>query len=389
MKVAIFDAFSGASGDMIVASLFGISLTRKDLQEIANSLKLEIEFKVFRVTRKGIVATRIEVEERRVERSFEEVAKIVERSELDEKVKSDAIQIFKRIDDAESRIHGRKSVFHEVGSDDAIFDVVAAVTGIRRLIEKGYTFYATPIRLGSGFIEFSHGKYPVPAPATLEILKGSKLEVVFDGNGELLTPTAAAILSYYCKKLPKTPISVENITYGAGKYDHEIPNVLRLILGKHAAADEVCILETNIDDVSGEVIAYAAEKLRNTEGVLDVWIISGIGKKGRPIIELRTLARMSAAEEVAEVIMRLTGSLGVRIVPVYHRVIAERRNERVEVEACGKRYKVRYKTSLPGFGHVKPEFDDIARICDECNLPPALVQRKIMRGIEDADPERE
>jgi hypothetical protein len=298
---------------------------------------------------------------------------------LDEEIKKVSNEIFRRIAVAEGRIHGREyknAVFHEVGSDDAIFDVVSSVTGILRLKNSGYSFYSTPVRLGSGFIEMRHGKYPVPAPATLEILRDSNLEVLLEGEGELLTPTAAAILSHFCNGTFRQPFKVENITYGAGSMETACPNVLRLILGKALFHDGVVLLETNVDDVSGEVIAHAMEKLG--EKALDVSAIPATGKKGRPALILRVISEFSKAEEVAESIITETGSLGVRIYPIYHRLIAPRELEKVQIEIEGKKFTIGIKRS----GRLlKPEFEDVKRVSNELNIPLIVAYRRILERL--------
>jgi|Deesub1362B_J571_1020462.scaffolds.fasta_scaffold01014_2 hypothetical protein len=168
-------------------SLLGVSLSEFDLRRVMRCLGLNVKFKL----------KEIEV------LIFREVINIIKHLNLNEKVKHDAKLIFRILVRAEEEVHRkdyRYTVFHEVGSDDTIFDVVCSTIGLNRLTDMGYTFFANPIRLGNGFIEFSHGKYPVPTPATVNILKGSNLEVMFGCEGELFTPTAAAILAYYCKK---------------------------------------------------------------------------------------------------------------------------------------------------------------------------------------------
>ncbi|MET1125078.1 MAG: nickel pincer cofactor biosynthesis protein LarC [Archaeoglobaceae archaeon] len=386
MKVAVFDAFNGASGDMIVSSLLGVALSEEDLKQIVETLNLNVDFEVKEVEKSGVRAKRVEVREEVVERSFEEVVGLIQRSKIDEEVKRDAIGIFGRLHETERKIHG-ECKFHEVGSDDAIFDVVAAATGIRRLISRGYEFYATPVRLGSGFVEFSHGKYPVPTFATLEILKGSPIEVVFGGEGELLTPTAAAILAHYCRGVARFPLRVEEISYGAGKRDCDVPNVLRLILGEAYYFDSVFVLETSVDDVSGEVAGYAVEELRKLENVLDAWIVSGFGKKSRPIFEIKAVVK-GDAERVASKMMQLTGSLGVRVLPVHHRMIARRKEVRKRVSLLGREFEVRFKASDPGFEHLKPEFDDVAAIAEKLEISPIFVLRELARAVEHDNSER-
>ncbi len=390
MKVAIFDAFNGAGGDMIVASLLNTSLAESDLQEVVRILKLDIDFEVIEVNVRGIAAKRVVVKERGGERKYREVVELVDKSPLDEKIKLDAKAIFKILAEAEASVHGvdvDSVIFHEVGSDDAIFDIVCSAVGIRRLIEDGYTFFANPIRLGSGFIEFSHGTYPVPAPATLEVLRSSRLEVIFDGEGELLTPTAAAIMSYYCKGTFRYPLRVGDVSYGAGSRESEVPNLLRLVLGEAAFHDSVAVVETTIDDVGGEFLGFAADRLMKADGVLDVTLVPAYGKKGRPCVIFKVITAMERSEEIAAELMRLTGSLGVRILPVYHRIVAERESEVVDVTIFGRKFPLRVKKSKPSFSHVKVEFDDVIRIADELSLPPLRVYREIMRVLEDADPD--
>ncbi|MCS7144820.1 MAG: nickel pincer cofactor biosynthesis protein LarC [Archaeoglobaceae archaeon] len=387
MRVAIFDAFNGASGDMIISSLLNLALTEEDLKEIRDVLQLKIKFRVEEVKKKGISANRVIVEEFRAERSFSEVVKLIENSKLEQDIKEDSKRIFERMAIAEGKIHGRdykKAIFHEVGSDDAIFDVVCSVKGIRRLLSEGYRFFATPLRLGGGFVETSHGKYPVPVPAVLEILKNSKLEVVFGGEKELLTPTASAILAHYCEGTFKFPMRVEKISYGAGSFETEVPNVLRLILGFSELSDSIAIVETLVDDLSGEEIGYALERLR-TEN-LDVTAIPVMAKKSRPAIKIEVLTKLENAEETAIQLMKETGSLGARIIPIYHRMIADRSLEEREVRIGEKSFKVRFKISK-ALGTAKPEFEDVARIANELRMPIYRIY-KILEG-SNADLERQ
>lgn len=388
MKVAIFDAFNGAGGDMILSTLIDSVITESELHETVELFSLKLDFRVESVNVKGIEAKRVVVNSRKTERSYSDIVSMINSSNLDEDIKADCLAIFELLAKAEAKVHGnnyRDAVFHEVGADDAVFDVVCCVRGIRKLMDMGYRFFAKPVRLGSGFVEFSHGKYPVPAPAVLEILKDARIKAIFEGEGELLTPTAAAILSYYCKDFPPLPVKVENVFYGAGSRDTEVPNVLRLILGRVEVHDSVAVIETAVDDISGEFIGYAVEKLTGFDGVLDAAVIPAYGKKMRPVSVLKVIAEADKAEEVATELMKLTGSLGVRIIPVHHRIIAERGQEVVKVKIADREFEVRIKRSSPGFAHAKPEFDDIVRVADELNMPIHVVYRKIMRVLDDAD----
>jgi len=394
MKVAILDAFNGASGDMILASLLDFGIDKGEIEDTVSALGIDIRYRLAKVNVKGILAKRIEVEEKGGHRSFKEVLSIIKNSKLEDEVKKNAVAIFELIAKAEAKVHGRnyrESVFHEVGADDAIFDVVCCVRAFENLKKEGYTFFATPIRAGSGFVEFSHGKYPVPAPAVLEILKNSSLKFIMDGEGELLTPTGAAILSHYCKPLKPFPLKVREISYGAGKRETDVPNVLRLILGEAVFHDCIAVIETNLDDLSGEMLGHAMKKLIERDDVLDLVMIPAYGKKMRPASILKAISPMHRAEEVAAEIMRLTGSLGVRVIPVYHRVISRREMETVKVKIRGREFEVRVKRSYPGFELLKPEFDDVVAIAENLNAPVGVVYREILKkiGAENADSERE
>lgn len=381
MRVAIFDTFSGAGGDMIVSVLTGTALNENELHRIAGELNLNINIRVENIIKKGISARRTVVtDEKRMERSFTEVIDIINSSQLPEDVKRESNKIFEKMARAEGEIHGReyeKAVFHEVGSDDAIFDVVASVTGLLRLKKEGYSFYTTPIRLGSGSVGIHHGKYPVPAPATVEILKGSRLEILMEGEGELFTPTAAAILSHFCEGTLRQPLKIEDVVYGAGSRElPQSPNVLRLMTGRVMEHDSVVVLETHIDDISGELVSHAMEKIG--EDVLDISAIPATGKKGRPAVILRAIVEFSKSEEVGEKIISETGSLGVRIYPVYHRLAAKREVKEVEVEVNQKRFKVKVKES----GQLlKPEFEDVKRISETLNIPLIVAYRKVLQQL--------
>ena len=379
MKIAVIDAFNGASGNMIIGALYDEVLSTDDMKRIVDELGLEVDFRVERGKKRGISATHVKVACEGRERGFEEVVKMITQSRLDEKVKEESVKIFERLAKAEGKVHGRdykKAVFHEVGSDDAVFDIVLSVIGFLRLKERGYRIYTNRIRTGIGFANFSHGKYPVPAPATLEILTDSKIEVLMEGEGELLTPTAAAILSHFSEGAFKGAFAVEKILYGAGDRDTEVPNVLRIILGKAKHIDRIVLLETNVDDVSPEYLSYAVEKLSSL--CHDVYVTPVLMKKGRLGSVISAIVSYDKAEEVADKIMELTGSLGVRIVPIEHRVKAYRDVKSVKVKIGEREYVVRVKVSDY---RIKPEYEDVKRICDRENISPEEVYRILMKVI--------
>jgi len=397
MKIAIFDAFNGAGGDMIVSSLLNISIDNKDLKSIIGSLNLNIDFKVEDVIEQGISAKRIKITGGHKKRKYSEVIDLIDSSNLEERVKEEVKKIFKRMAVAEGKIHGReykKAIFHEIGSDDAIFDISASVTGILRLIDAGYSIYTTPVMLGTGFIDIQHGKYPVPSPATLEISRDSNLEVLWGGKGELFTPTAAAILSHFSEGEFFQPFKIDNVSYGSGSrikenvkkisssqneqliIKSEVPNVLRLILGEKKGHDSIVVLETIIDDTTGEIISHAMEEI--SKKALDVTAIQAIGKKGRPATILKVITESSKAEEIGEKIISETGSLGVRVYPVHHRITANRVIKEIQIEINGEKFLVRVKKA----GNLlKPEFEDVKKISKSLDKPLIVIYRKVLERI--------
>ncbi|AGK62141.1 TIGR00299 family protein [Archaeoglobus sulfaticallidus PM70-1] len=391
MRVAIVDCFNGASGDMIIASLLGISLSESDLDRIAKLLDLNIEFSVKTVNKKGISAKMVDVLDRNTDRKFSDVKNLIKKLKKDQELKEiyqPTYEIFRILAEAEARVHGKdieEIVFHEVGSDDAIFDVVSSALGFSRLISRGYEIFTTPINLGYGEIEMHHGRYPVPAPAVVEILKNSKLEVYFGriGDEELFTPTASAILSYFSNGCLKHPFTVDDVSYGAGKKDTDKPNVLRIMLGRASVHDSIAIVETNIDDVSGEIMGNAMNIL--TKICHDISAIPVFGKKNRPGYILKAICDFSKAEEVARVMMHETGSLGVRIIPVYHRMLAERHFREVKINVHGKEFTVRFKVSYPDQKIAKPEFEDVRRISEEIGKPLPEVYRMVLKSFNTSE----
>ncbi|MDO7788177.1 nickel pincer cofactor biosynthesis protein LarC [Desulforamulus aquiferis] len=235
MSIIYFDCFSGISGDMIIGSLLDAGLPFVDLEHELSKLKLaNFNIKHEFVIKKGIAATKfsVETDENHPHRSLGDIRKIIEESGLEEIVKESALKIFTRLAKAESRIHGvdpENIHFHEVGAVDAIIDIVGAVVGFHKMnISK---VYASALNIGGGWTKCVHGTIPVPAPATLELLRG--VPIYNSGvNMELVTPTGAAIITSLCEDFGYLPaITPKKIGYGAGTADLHIPNVLRVILG--------------------------------------------------------------------------------------------------------------------------------------------------------------
>lgn len=371
MKVAYFDCFAGVSGDMIVGALLDLGLPLQELEaELAKIAVGDYEVSSKKVTKQHIGATKFNVvaEEQKVVRTFSNIRELIEESDLTEPIKADSLAIFKRIGEAEAKIH-RKTLdqihFHEVGAIDSIVDVVASVIGITYLgIEK---IYSSPVATGMGMVKTEHGMLPVPAPATLEILSGAP---VYSSGiaAELTTPTGAAILMQYAtftSEMP--PLVLEKTGYGAGTRELEIPNVLRVMLGQEAGAEteEVVLIETNIDDVSPEVLGYTMDALFEL-GALDVWFTPIEMKKSRPAVALSALVPMGHEEQAVDTIITETATLGLRVSKQVRRV-AER--EIISVNTPLGRIRAKVGTYKGRIISIAPEYDDCSKIAASSGTP--------------------
>lgn len=316
MRIAWFDAAAGASGDMILGALVDAGLEldrlRSELDKLAVpgwSLTAEP------VTVRGIGGTRVRVELAHHEhkhRHLHHIERILDDSELDAAVIEPAKKVFRRLAEAEAKVHRttvEKIHFHEVGAVDAIVDVCGAVIGLRELgIEQ---VHCSPLPISHGWVDCEHGRLPVPAPATLELLQGfptRPLEV----EGETLTPTGAAILTSLADGWSLPAMTASRVGYGAGTKDYGIPNVLRVMVGETAPQPAaVTLIEANLDDMNPEWYESAVARLFEA-GALDVTLSPLQMKKGRPAVLLRVVANPAEREKLSEVILRETTTLGVR-----------------------------------------------------------------------------
>lgn len=371
MRVAYFNCFAGVSGDMIVGSLLDLGLTidklKSELEKIAVG---DYEIKVRRVTKQHIGATKFDVDvgEQKVIRTWNNIRELIEESDLPSRVKADTLAIFRRIAQAEAKIH-RKAIdqvhFHEVGAIDSIVDVVSSVIGIAELgIQK---IYSSPVATGIGMVKTEHGLLPLPTPATLEILAGAP---IYSSGvaAELATPTGAAILMHYAtftEEIPK--MKLEKTGYGAGARDLEIPNVLSVLIGDEIEEghEDVTLIETNIDDVSAEVLGYTMESLLE-HGALDVWFTPIGMKKNRPAVLLSVLIPSSYSEQFIDKIFTETSTLGIRV-SRQSRAVAEREIIQVDTPLGRIHVKVgKYKGKIIS---VAPEYDDCRKIAAQKDVP--------------------
>ncbi len=379
MKAILFDPFSGASGDMIIGALIDLGADARKIKD-AMEAAADVEVEILKTTKKGLSAHSVNVSTRK-EGSLT-LAKIIGRVKslsLPSDIISDAVSVFNILGKAEAEVHGtslKKLHFHELGQEDAIADIIGACAAFHDLGLKNYMSYCMPISVGSGFVEFSHGKFPVPAPAALEILKEYSLPWQFGPvEGELLTPTGAALLAHFVTENGECPpMKTERIGYGAGSRDTPAPNVLRIIAGEIDDAlipDRIELLETNVDDVTGQVLGNLIEELL-AAGALDVAIIPATMKKGRSGNIIHVIAKPEDSDKLARKIIEETGSLGVRLLPVKHRLIAQREMGKVEITMKGSVFSIPVKIARDLRGallNISAEFEDCKKAAHESDIP--------------------
>lgn len=361
--MAYFDCFNGAGGDMIVASLLDAGVDPDELRAGLSALNVDgYELSMERVTKQGFAATRFAValdeSASQPHRHLKDILAIIAAASLPVSVADRAARIFENLAEAEAKVHGtsiEKVHFHEVGAVDAILDVVGAVLslhllGVRRVI-------CSPLPTGSGTIMCDHGVMPVPAPATAELLKGVPLAKT-DEVGELLTPTAAAVLTTLADEFSALPaMTIDALGYGAGTRDGQHrPNLLRVMIGRAEAegeADAIAVLETNLDDVPPELVAHAMDRLLE-EGALDVYALPIYMKKSRNGILLTVMCDFVRVSSLERIIFEETGTFGIRRHDV-SRVKLRRRHESVETPFGTIRVKVGERS---GVTTTSPEFED-------------------------------
>jgi uncharacterized protein (TIGR00299 family) protein len=346
MRTLYFDCFAGISGDMTLGALVDAGVDARALKDKLALLDLDcygIEFET--VDRSGISATRAVVDvtnDEKPHRHLRDVLAIIEGSRLDDSVKQRASEIFKRLAEAEARVHNvavERVHFHEVGAVDAIVDVVGACIGFELLgVER---FAASALHVGSGTVSMEHGRFPVPPPAVAELLRGAPVYST-EIKGELVTPTGAAIVATVCESFGPLPrMRVEASGYGAGAREYEkFPNVLRVIVGEDEDAgagvegdrgdEELTVVETNLDDASPQVLGHLMEQAL-ASGALDCYFTNVQMKKGRPGALVSILCLPREREAMMGLLFEETPTLGVRSYEVRRRAL-ERESVTVETE---------------------------------------------------------
>ncbi|MGD2111243.1 MAG: nickel pincer cofactor biosynthesis protein LarC [Phycisphaerae bacterium] len=363
MNVAYFDCFSGAGGDMIVASLIDAGADAQTLREGLSGLGVEgYALSIERINKQGFAATRFHVQLDRdcsqPHRHLKDVVGVLERSTLSASVQRRAVSVFTRLAEAEAKVHGttvEQVHFHEVGAVDALLDVVGAVLGLELLGVERVVCSAVPT--GSGTVVCEHGVIPVPAPATAELLRGVPLAST-EETGELLTPTAAAVLTTLAVEFGPLPaMTVRSVGHGAGTRDGKrVANVLRVMVGEcadDADTDSISVVEANLDDATPEVTGHCMERLF-AAGALDVYAVPIQMKKSRPGVVLTALCEHARAAELEAIIFAETPTFGVRRHSVT-RAKMRRRHETVSTRFGEIRMKVGERG---GVVTASPEYED-------------------------------
>ncbi|HWZ81335.1 MAG TPA: nickel pincer cofactor biosynthesis protein LarC [Terriglobales bacterium] len=426
MRIAYLDCFSGISGDMFLGALVDAGVSPKLLKDAMAALDIGARLEISRVTRCGIAGTKVDVyaqgekdlprevfpeqhshahdhthahshehsdEPQRADapaphshghehgRHLSEIRQIISRASIGEAAKATAIRIFEALGATEAEIHNtsvEKVHFHEVGAVDAMVDIVCAAVGSEALAISEWV--CSPLNVGSGTVKCAHGTLPVPAPATLTLLKGAP--VYSSGPAvELVTPTGAAIVKVLTTRFGSFPaMKIEKAAYGAGTRDfHDHPNVLRLTIGEaddtHVSRETITVLEANLDDLSPQVLAYASEKLL-AEGALDVFSIPVQMKKGRPGSLLTVLCKIDDADRLTKLIFTETTTLGVRRREEQRQTLA-RRWETVKTSWGDVRIKI---ASMNGsISNYAPEYEDCRALAEANHVPLKTVIEAAMR----------
>jgi uncharacterized protein (TIGR00299 family) protein len=374
-----FDCFAGVSGDMILGGLVALRVDRDELlRQLATVSPVGFSIEFTDVDRSGIAAVHASVStpDEKNHRHLSDVEKIIDQSGVSDGVKHRAKAIFRRLAEAEAKVHGitvDRVHFHEVGAMDAIIDIVGACIGFELLeVER---FVCSRVHVGSGFVEMAHGKFPVPPPAVTELLSGIPFYST-EIEGELATPTGVAIISTLCEPFESAnEITVEKVGYGAGTREYKgFPNALRLIIGESTgqrrSTDRLVQLETNIDDLSPQILGYVMDRAFQL-GALDCWFTPIQMKKNRPAVMLSILCERARQEVLTQLVYTETSTLGIRVREV-ERECLER--EVVSVETKFGSVDVKIGKLNGEVVNAMPEYDQVRRLALENKVAFRIVR---------------
>ncbi len=384
MKIAYFDLISGASGDMILGALIDSGLSTQFLEQSLELLNISgFDIEVKKVSQKGFQATKVKVlvNDDIPERHFSDITAIINKSKLPERIQKKALSIFHKLAEVEAGIHGipiDEVHLHELGGVDTIIDIVGSLIGLDCLgIRK---ISCSPVPLGRGFIQGAHGQIPLPAPATIALLKNTPI-IGSPIDMELVTPTGAVLLTTLSDSFGIIPtMTLTAVGYGAGDRELPIPNLLRLIIGESTPGstelvEQLISLETSIDDMNPELFDHVMEKLF-INGALDVVLIPIQMKKNRPGTLLQVLTRNDSAPKLRDVIFEETTTLGIRQQTV-QRFSLPRETKEVETEFGPVKVKIAYLHN--GLKKISPEYEDCRSIAKSKKIPIREVYNVILK----------
>jgi len=375
MKVLFLDLVSGASGDMFLGALLDAGADRVVVETALEALNLPgWELQQHDVVKNGIRATKVTVEvtDTGTSRTYPQIKTLIEAALLSPAIARRSLEVFELLAGAEAKVHGTSLEdvhLHEVGGHDAIVDIVGTITALEELGPD--LVVASPVPTGRGWVQAAHGHLPVPAPAVVELLRG--VPVLEQGDGELVTPTGAALLRACVDRFGSMPpMTVTSVGYGAGDRDLPRPNVMRVMMGDLVSANEEegvgaersVVVEANIDDMSPELFPHVIEMLL-VAGAADAWVTPIVMKKGRPAFTLSALVSEAHLDRVRDVYFRETTTFGVRSYPVDKQEL-ERNWVEVEVEGHGLRVKVGRRGGSAVT--LSPEHDDAQRVARATGL---------------------
>ncbi len=379
MTIIIDPQSSGIAGNMLIGAFVDLGADEIKLKKVMEKSAQEfgkVNVTFTKVSKHGIESTfcHVEMLDHNHSTNYPDFISKIEKLDLEENIKKTSINIFKRIAQAEAKVHGKsldEIHFHEVGASDAVADVIGSVYAYYSLNYDNEKIIGLPIAVGGGRVKTAHGTIPVPAPAVVEILKDANI-VGGPVNSELATPTGSAIYMELCDEIKEfiPLIKAKKTGYGAGKKDFDHPNVLRIIESEDVTPnDEVDVIETNIDHLTGEEIGYLFDVLLD-EGASDVSVTPIIMKKNRQGSLLKVISKKDKREAILKTIFKETGSLGIRIAPHIHRGISKREFIKKSFNIAGKDYEVTFKIGYIN-GEIisnRPEYEDLKRISQDSGL---------------------
>ena len=384
-RIAYFDCFAGVSGDMVLGALLDLGLPSEVLDEGWRMLGLKgFQLKSQKIQRGGLMGTQIEVQGEGAIKNFRDMKALINGSALPGGIKELSLKILGQLAQVEAEIHGvevDEVHFHEIGGIDTIVDAVGAALGVSHF--KWDTIICSPLPLNRGFVEGGHGRLPLPAPATVALLKGVPI-VPSDSEEETVTPTGAAIVTSLASEFGSLPeMEITGVGYGAGTRDTQgTPNLLRIIQGVQEAKEEkgIWVLEADVDDMNPELLPYLNQILLQ-EGALDAHHIPIQMKKGRPGFTIRVLSTDAQRERLAQVILQESTTLGVRMHQV-ERITLPREEREVKTQYGPIKIKVAFDREGKVI-NLMPEYESCRQAAEKNKVPlKEIYQEAIAKGRE-------